>query len=172
MYEIREREIDGVNLTWTWLKTDQGAWGGKTDGPAFEFTAIRKAILEYTKQTKVIIQAGGCMGMYPRLWSNYFDKVITAEPDLINFYCLEQNCSEDRITKIKGAFGSSIDKLTFEQSNYENAGTGRITGQVEGKKVDIYTIDSLQLDCVDAIQLDVERYETEVLRGAIKTIDQ
>ena len=42
---------------------------------------------------KLIIQAGGNAGLYPKLYSTMFEKVITFEPDHRWFVCLINNCS-------------------------------------------------------------------------------
>src|SRR6056300_829158 len=91
--------------------SDGGAFGSEQDGPLFDWIQDHKQFMEKVKKFDVVVQAGGCCGMYPRFYKNYFKEVYTFEPDVLNFYCLDENCQGDWYHKYHGALGNSTDKL-------------------------------------------------------------
>src|SRR5271169_24297 len=57
------------------------------------------------KDKRFVIQAGGSIGLYPRLLSDIFEMVYTFEPNGLSFYCLSHNCQKDNIIKMQAALG-------------------------------------------------------------------
>lgn len=163
---IREQLVEGVG-PWVWPASDTGAWLG----PSQEFGAIRDNIMPFVKQRRLIITAGGCCGMYPRLWSEIFTTVYTMEPAPLNWYCLNRNCPDQRIIKINAAVGDFDKRVWLQEAHPSNMGTGSIH-QDDGNalEIDQITIDSLNLPYCDVIQLDIEGYEPAALLGAAQTI--
>lgn len=153
---------------WIWPKADNGAW----DGPADELPGLLNIILKHAKKRGVIVQAGGCCGMYPRIFANYFAQVYTFEPDPLNFYCLVRNCQADNISKFQAALGSNHDLLWVKRDGISNVGMHRVSPYPDDKRmlVQQLTIDALVLVECDAIVLDAEAFEPEILDGAIETI--
>src|SRR5687767_12330423 len=82
--EIRDEEVLGLK-PWVWIKGEEGVWGG----PRNEFQGLHTLVLKHfnDRPKRVCIQAGGALGMYPRLWAKDFEQVFTFEPDPLNFYC-------------------------------------------------------------------------------------
>lgn len=151
---------------WIWPKLDIGAWGRRDDGPYYQYHLIRDSILSHLKSKTVCVQAGGCCGMYPRLWSNHFDRVYTFEPDPVNFYCLVNNCQRKNIIKFNCAIGD-VHKLGNIEQKVDNVGHQKFT---DGGIIPTLMIDDLALDDCSFIQLDVEGYEDKALNGAVDTI--
>lgn len=154
---------------WTWPKAD-------TDH-VFETlvrdwtTRHREAYTNATSgRRKVCVQAGGNCGMYPLLLSDYFERVYTFEPDPLNFYCLVNNCQKDNIIKLQTALG--IRAALADVSRRVPSNTGAHTIVFGKPHVPVITIDSLELDACDFIQLDVEGQEVEVIGGASNTLDK
>jgi FkbM family methyltransferase len=121
------------------------------------------------KNRRVVVQAGGNAGMYPRMLAEYFAWVYTFEPTPLSFYCLTQNCQRDNIVKMQCALGDVAGTVGYV--NHENnTGVNTVhTDVVDGMMPQI-TLDSLNLPMVDLIALDVEHYEEKVLIGAKETI--
>lgn len=167
------QNIDGIS-EWIWRLGDDGGF----NGPASEWNTIRDAVLKYTTGRDLIVQAGGCCGMYPRLWSKYFKTVHTFEPVDNNFDVLCRNCPSDNIHKHHAALGEfeGFVRMTGGKEynpetneRFRNVGMYWVHG-VYNSGVYQMPLDKLNLPKVDAIQLDVEKYETKVLKGAIETI--
>jgi FkbM family methyltransferase len=165
---LRFEVVEGVS-PWVWPNEDYGAW----IGPSEEFASIRDNILPFTKQRRLIVTAGGCCGMYPRLWSEVFETVYTFEPTPISYYCLLQNCPDERIRKFNAALGEYDKKVWLQADNKTNVGSNRISID-DGHciEVDQVTVDSLNLPYCDVLQFDIEGYEPSALLGAAGTIQK
>jgi FkbM family methyltransferase len=168
LLKYRNQEVDGVS-GWTWVNSDDGAW----DGPHREWEEThRDAYLSVSRERNVVVQAGGNCGLYPRLFAKYFKTVYTFEPDPLNFHCLVNNCQMDNIIKINGALGDDNRMVRVERMAMNNVGCHKVTGKDGERLVPQFTIDQLYLPACDLIQLDVEGYEINILRGAVKTIEK
>ena len=129
----------------------------------------KDAWLKHSPNRSVCVQAGGFQGMYPRLFSNYFDMVYTFEPDPLHYFCLVNNCQKDNIVKFQAALGAEACLVDAVSLCEHNRGMGKVT---PGSKIPTFTIDSLGLQDCGLIQLDIEGYERYALRGAERTIRQ
>lgn len=168
LLRVREETVNGVK-NWLWVAEDSGAW----DGPSREWEQThRDAYLRHVKSRNVVVQAGGNCGLYPRLFSQYFQTVYTFEPDPLNFHCLVNNCQRDNIIKINAALGDAFELVRVRRAGMSNVGMHTITkeGGDFPKITPQFTIDSLGLENCDLIQLDVEGYEPKVIGGALETI--
>lgn len=120
------------------------------------------------KQKNVCIQAGGHVGLWPIRLSQHFEKVITFEAEPSVATCLFQNTqSFPNISCDWAALSDKVGHLFIQRSG--SSGSSRI--KPDGAQVKCLPIDSLQLAACDAIFLDVEHHELQVLNGAINTID-
>jgi FkbM family methyltransferase len=157
-------EVDGI-APWGWTNAGLKSFSFiKQDWD----TSHKEKFLKYVKNKKVCVQAGGFMGMYPRLFADHFERVYTFEPDPLNFYCLTFNCQSNNIIKMQAALGHEHKLITVNRRDAENPGTNTINENYG--LVPMITLDSLNLDGCDLMQLDVEFYELNVLRGALDTI--
>jgi len=133
-----------------------------------EARAIPKLVSLCAKKD-VAVQAGGNVGLFPRELSNHFEKVVTFEPDPLNFRCLELNCNgNSKIEKHNAGLSDAAEKRGMYRDSL-NCGAHFM---VEGDEVVTTTVDSLSLDNCDLLQLDVEGYELKALKGAETTIDK
>lgn len=167
---IREQIVDNVK-DWLWVAEDSGAW----DGPSREWMEThRDAYLRYLSARNVVVQAGGNCGLYPRLFSEYFQTVYTFEPDPLNFHCLVNNCQRDNIVKINAALGDRNELVSVQRASMGNVGMHTITTQMINapRITPQLTIDNLHLNECNLIQLDVEGYENKVIEGARETIQR
>lgn len=172
-----------------WQKSDQGAFGrivhGRpVDGPILDLAADAGQWLELTQGRGVVVQAGGCMGMYPLYYSSIFKDVHTFEPDVDNYYCLERNCDKPNIHHERVGLGSTDCEMKLVRINPVNAGMHRVASAENIKNnshpipeelistIQVKPIDSLNLEKCDLIHLDVELFELEALIGAEETIDR
>lgn len=147
------------------MKLVDGWW--VTDGMSGPGAFTQRARLSGLENYKggIAIQAGGHIGVYPLILSEFFRHVYTFEPDFDNHQCLVRNCSRPNIYVARGALG--FVRGTVGVNKHKNSGGHMIDG--EGY-CPIYRIDDMALDSCDLIYLDVEGYEVHALRGALKTI--
>jgi len=168
LLKIRDQDVDGIS-GWTWVKEDDGAW----NGPHVEWiNSHRDAYLNASRERNIVVQAGGNCGLYPRLFAKYFKTVYTFEPDPLNFHCLVNNCQLDNIIKINGALGANNDMVRVQRSGMSNVGCHTVKAEDGERLVPQFTIDQLNFPACDFIQLDVEGYEINVLKGAVNTIEK
>ena len=164
-FETREENIDGVEK-WLWIKGDGGLW----EGPKSDWrTAHKEKVLKHCKNFRVVVQAGGACGMYPRLLSHIFDVVYTFEPVEDNFYCLVNNCLGRKVIKFNAAVGPTNSLISMRGGNDHNRGTARVE-EKGNSYIPQMTIDSIQYQHCDLLMLDVEGYEGEALKGAMETL--
>lgn len=163
-----KRLVEGVEFVW--IAGERGAF----DGPSKEFRPLYEAVRPYLRSRGLVVQAGGCMGLYPRLWREIgrFDRVVTCEPDPDNFSVLEMNCPGPEYLRYNFALGERVDQKTLWRYDDTNRGMHSLTRENQGRPLEVYVsaIDDLRLDACDLIQLDVEGYELPVLLGADATI--
>lgn len=154
-----------------WLKSDQQTW----NIILHEWVSShREKYHKYLSGHKHVVQAGGCLGLYPRLFSETFEHVTTFEPDPLNFHCLVNNCQLDRIAKFQAALSDKQGTIYIERLHEYNPGMNRV---VEHPNQQCVAVPSLMLDYfdfeyLDLIQLDMENHEKYALYGAIFTINK
>jgi FkbM family methyltransferase len=183
MLEIEQRDVGIENIdTLYWNKRDVGAFGIKDkDGPIFDWQLSVEGIIGACKDFDVVIQAGGCMGMYPRFYCNYFKQIYTFEPNPDNFEILSMNLTNQIEARqcalgigVEGSVGVSL--RGTQNGDYMNFGACSILDEknrniLEGD-IPVISIDSLNVDKCDLIHLDVEQYEPYVIEGAMETINK
>jgi len=163
---IRNEFVDNVG-PWTWIKIDNGSW----DGPKDDWEkSHRNIVKQHVKKFDCVVQAGGNMGLYPRLYSEFFSLVYTFEPDELNFHCLVNNCQKENIIKIQAALGNEHHMIRMRKKCLENTGMHSIEERTQGI-IPMLRLDDFEFPTLDLIHLDVEGYELRCLQGAMKTLE-
>lgn len=129
-------------------------------------------LLEHMKRfsgRQCVVQAGGHIGCYPKLLAAHFAKVLTFEPDEINFRCLQRNCPEPNIAAKFGCLGDSTKPLGLKRSLGKNTGKHQVLPK---GGIPCFRIDDLELDALDLLVIDVEGYEIPVLDGGMRAIER
>lgn len=169
LVHMREDTVSGVG-PWVWAKTDVHAWiGPKMDWENGHFHKI----CQYVQNKEVVVQAGGNMGMYPRLLSDMFKRVYTFEPDPVNFHCLVANCQRDNIVKLNAALSYRHGLVKVSKEPFDDWETNygvRTTVVAPDGNVPRLKIDDLNLDECNLIMLDIEGQEIDALIGATETL--
>ena len=117
------------------------------------------------KKFDIAIQAGGCVGTWPRYLRTIFSKVYTFEPSAENYGLLVRNLGDLDIRRFHAALSDKVGRCGLKL-NPANCGDDQT---VEGDEVDTLTIDSLGVD-PDLIYLDIQGDEYLALKGAEQTL--
>ena len=129
----------------------------------------------------LVVQAGGHCGVWPRRLSEHFKAVHTHEPDPYCYQAMVRNLGHYRTEEGPNlppcpnvytwpwALGS--DGRHVMMKPHKSAGGWRVA---DDGTVDTIcgTIDGMNLHACDAIVLDVEGHEAEILKGAARTVDK
>lgn len=116
-----------------------------------------------------VIQAGGNCGVYPFLFTQFFKRVYTFEPDPINFFCLVNNCQMNEISKFNCALGDKPGNVDIIVRDKKSVGKNMVRPSQQ-LSIPVVTIDSFDFQNVKLVQLDLEGYEPQALQGAIETL--
>jgi FkbM family methyltransferase len=134
-------------------------------------SAVIPQALAWGGKRRVVLQAGGHLGLWPILLAAQFRQVLTFEPDPENWACLCKNTARcDNIHVTFGALGERTGTVSMQRRRGSTG--GHYVKQTDSGSVPLFTIDSLSLPCLDALFLDVEGYELAVVRGAEATLER
>ena len=152
----------------------KGKWYWRSDDTDFKDfkvfsreTGLLDLVKPYLKGKKVAVQAGGNCGMQVVKFADYFDYVYTFEPDPINFHCLVNNLQYDNVIKMQCCLGDEHKLVSLKD---DNLGIGGFYVNENFGNIPTLRIDDLNLDACDFLQLDVEGYTLQALKGGINTI--
>lgn len=91
MSEIRT----AFDRDWSWPAGDHFGW----DHPLQGWPAIEELLVRHCQNWQVVVQAGGCCGMYPARLARLFATVYTFELDPVNFrYLVRRHCLSLKFT--------------------------------------------------------------------------
>lgn len=123
--------------------------------------------VSHCRGRRVVVQAGGNCGVWPRRMSEIFETVYTFEPDARNFVALSVNTADcHNVVRIQAALGDEHGLIDLERRTV-NCGAHYINGP---GPIPVLRIDDLPLPACDMIYLDIEGYEFKALHGAERTI--
>ncbi len=169
LVEIRDVDILG-ETNWYWIKHDKGCFGTTTDGPMRDWIDSHSTkYFEYVENFGTVVTGGTSCGMYARFYAKKFKHVYAFEPDPLSFHCMVNNCQSDNVYKLNAAIGPQNGVTGIVRASKDNVGANLLV-RPNKFKIPILSIDSLNLDECDLIQLDVEGYEQKAIVGAQETI--
>lgn len=165
--------VESKKKGWDWDKfvgSDPALKYARRDLPTLD-----KALSLCTGRT-ACVQAGGCLGIFPKYLARSFTTVYSFEPGVDLFPLLCQNAPEKNILKFQAALGWTHTPVSTSQTRrgtkahrYPHEGITHISGS---GVVPSFTVDDLGLAELDFLCLDLEGYEYDALRGACFTIAQ
>lgn len=169
MFEFLNIEVDNTIWELAWPKNDTETLKVIMD----DWAMFGPKLITRLKNVRTVIQAGGHCGLYAKLYSKTFSRVLTFEPEHNNFAHLVHNCNDTRIIKMNCALGSENKFVSMGIVSYINTGMHKVLPDgINGLVAYCVTLDSIKPKDVDLIHLDVEGYEYEALKGSIKTIEK
>jgi FkbM family methyltransferase len=169
-----------------WPEGDDAAGGYPNQQNTNFFSALQEShAWQYVQNFKraypgrelhTCVQAGGHVGIFPKLFAKHFKYVLTFEPDPENWKCLLKNLEGlENVRCCDKALGSTHDVLGLKH-NKTNSGSSHITSDAPGKPAEFVVgtmpLDWLQLQSLDLLQLDVEGFEIPALEGAVDHIQR
>ena len=126
--------------------------------------------LKHCRGFDLVVQAGGNMGVWALALASKFGRVITFEPDPMNFRALVHNTSTaPNILSLPCALGDASGEWCDLDREEHNSGAHQVKA---GNVAPVMMLDDLCLPACDMIYLDIEGYETRALIGASQTISR
>lgn len=133
------------------------------------------AVMPFVKRHGTAVQAGGHCGMWADGLVNYgFHHVHTFEPDIRNFTALAYNLKgRPNVYAYRAALGDRTGTASIVPGKGMNSGGMHVDpSNEEGGGVRVVPLDSLGLEELDLLMLDVEGFEAPAINGAERTIKQ
>ena len=163
-------EIEKINNFWIPSNDEQIEKWRKEGHPHMQDRCLNR-LLTHCKvrniKFKTILDIGAWCGTWSLAMQKYAENIFCYEPDKTHFACLEKNLeSFNHVSLYNHAIGNEDG---FVKLSEETATQNTRVIQEKGD-TKICTIDSLNLDNIDLIKIDVEGFEMEVLKGATETI--
>ena len=116
------------------------------------------------KKFNHVLDIGAWVGTWTMAMNKFCGRVVAFEPDKLHYECLVKNVPEDVETH-QLAIGAEEKMISLSEDDFTHS--NHVVG--EGT-IPMITIDSLGIDDIDLIKIDVEGFEMEVLKGAEKTL--
>lgn len=163
-----KKEVILKDNKWYWPKKDEGSWEGQNRN-----IDLVNQVMPYVKGNQVMVQAGGNCGYILSTFVDKFETIYTFEPDSTNFYCLNNNVTEDNVIKIQSCLG--YDKLPVSVKDLVRPDRPMDIGGVHVSgtgNIPTISIDSLNLRACNLIQFDIEGYELKAIIGSVETIEK
>lgn len=130
------------------------------------------AVLELVPGRTAVVQAGGCLGVYPAHLAQQFATVYCFEPATDLFEKMVRNAPADNIVRFQAALGERrglVGTSRIRRDGKPHAHEG-ITYIVPGGTTPTLLLDDLALPVCDLVQLDLEGMELPALKGAVETL--
>lgn len=135
----------------------------------YQYHKYQKA-LKFVRRQRLAVDVGGHVGLWSRVMSYDFYRVVTFEPVALHRQCFEKNCVECLNVELRPfAVGASTNKVEIN-TPYDNTGHSQVL-EVADATIPMVTLDTQEFgDHIDFLKIDVEGYELNVVRGGEETI--
>jgi len=146
---------------------------------------MHKIFEKYISKDSIVLEGGCHIGTHTLKLALLSKRVLAFEPMIKSNAILQENLKINNINNVTvygDGLSNKLDVAYFEWIGQNNPGASGLSNNPMGVPnyerkinksefpVNLITIDSLQLEKLDFIKLDVEGYELNVIEGAINTI--
>ncbi len=129
--------------------------------------------LSHVGSGRIAVDGGANVGAYSRRLAQNFNTVHAFEPAPDTYAALQRNIEEWKLQKSVILHNQALSNVTENVALQTKRGGRSLSRRISGPgEIPAVTIDSLQLDEVDFIKLDIEGYEYNALLGARDTIER
>ena len=131
------------------------------------------AAVSHCRKRRTVIDGGAHVGMWSRTFAQLFDRVIAFEPAQDTFACLRYNVDAENVELRNQALGAKTGKVRVTMKGFKgtlrefNSGARYVAS---GGDIDRITVDSLGLQDLDLLKMDIEGSEVHALMGAVDTL--
>lgn len=140
------------------------------EGGTYQLDVIRRAI-HTVQHFRLAVDVGAHVGLWSRVLAGAFDTVIAFEPNPDSAECFSLNLANEKHVSLRQSALSCEAGQVSVATDARNSGMSHIATPSElGLIAEAITLDSLGLNIVDLIKIDVEGWEVNVLKGAESTI--
>ena len=142
--------------------------GGEHDNAVF--LEIRK--LNRDQPKRLFVDIGANIGRWCKEFSKEYDKVRAFEPASYNYECLHENTKEDEnIVLYNYGIGETHTKAKLSVAVENHLGSTMAKPSPNGN-IELQPLDDqgAEFECMDLLKIDVEGFETEVLKGGKRII--
>jgi FkbM family methyltransferase len=127
---------------------------------------------KYLDFTGKILDIGANIGNHTLMFRKYFPntEILSFEPLFYNYELLQKNVSQlSDVHIFKVALSDKHDIIKID-NNFQEFNSGAASVSTTGESVLSIPLDALDLTDVSFMKIDVEGWEPQVIRGALKTI--
>lgn len=124
-----------------------------------------RAALAYVRQRRHAVDVGANVGLWSRIMELDFDQVTAIEPIADHRACFAKNVGKVRLLPVAVGAQAGRVNIAVPLAHVASAHVADV-----GEAVDVVTIDSLELERVDFLKIDIEGFEFDALVGGERTI--
>jgi FkbM family methyltransferase len=132
--------------------------------------------LDFCKGFDTVVDGGAHIGTWAHVLAKRFARVIAFEPSHDTFECLQHNmamCKVENVIMRNQALGREPGRVRLTLEGFERAIAMKNTGARftrPGGDIECITLDSMELESLDFLKLDIEGGEPDALLGAVNTL--
>lgn len=134
---------------------------------------VDMAMQHHKGQKRLALQAGGHVGIWPAKLSDHFESVVSFEPVLENYLACVLNIQSSNVFMCLGCLGS-VAKQVRVANSIMFGGSAKVSVKANtfaSCAIPVCKLPQWVQSQIDAIFLDVEGYELEILRGATDVLE-